>query len=217
MKLRRNGNDDHTVTSQELLHEEQEDQTRTARNLAEDAGYLRSRARLVQDEVSVVHNDALDAVLEEATWRQLKREALDLLNELAEKGYAWRDIARVVGVSVPALRKWRLGITEPSRQHRYKLAQVVALHEELTGSALVDNPPAWLEMSLDAQVPVTGLSLCADGRFDLVLTMAHDHQTPEEVLDEYIPDWRERYRTGWEVFEASDGQPAVRARGKGHA
>lgn len=32
-----------------------------------------------------------------------------MLSDLAELGFAWRDIARLVKVSVPAVQKWRKG------------------------------------------------------------------------------------------------------------
>ena len=82
--------------------------TRTSLDdLVDEAGHLRNRSRLLNDDIAEVHNHALDVQLQARTDEAAKRSVIDLLSELADLGLSWRDIARLVGVSVPALRKWR--------------------------------------------------------------------------------------------------------------
>ncbi len=51
----------------------------------------------------------------------------------------------------------------------------------------------------------------AENRFDLVLRLAHDQGSdPEAVLDEFEPDWRDRYSSPVEVFTGPDGMPGLR-------
>ena len=47
----------------------------------------------------------------------------------------------------------------------------------------------------------------------LYVAMRHDYSKPEQVLDAWNPDWRERYRSDFEVFVAGDGNLAIRPKG----
>ncbi|MGH9103705.1 MAG: hypothetical protein ACRDYD_12095, partial [Acidimicrobiales bacterium] len=89
---------------------------RTIDELVEDAGHLRNVTRLLgQDvaeagrQVSEVHHQVFQAQLNAKARDMAKRPAIEMLDELAGRGFAWRDIARLVGVSVPAVRRWRQG------------------------------------------------------------------------------------------------------------
>ena len=90
--------------------------TRTIDEIVEGIGFVRSRARLLGEDVvqverqtGLLHRRAFDAQLNARARDIARRPALDILEELASCGFAWRDIARMVGVSVPALRRWRQG------------------------------------------------------------------------------------------------------------
>ena len=86
--------------------------TRTSQDeLAEHAGYLHSVTRVLSDGAAGFHHRTIEMQLRSRTEEAAKRSAPDLLNELADLGIAWRDIARMVGVTVPAVRKWRQGET----------------------------------------------------------------------------------------------------------
>lgn len=159
-----------------------------------------------------LHTDALEEFLRRESDGLASRPLTDLLSELADYGLAWRDIARLVGVSVPALRKWRQG--EPATgENRLKVARLVGLCHLLKEHGLIDDPASWLELPLVYDVPVSGIDLLAAGRTDLLFRRALHHDAdPEAILDEFDPDWRATYRGAFEVFEAEDGLPGLRIR-----
>ena len=65
--------------------------------LADEAGALRSRVGLLSEDVAQVHGDSLQLQLESRADAAAKRSPLDLLNELADKGFSWTSVARVSG------------------------------------------------------------------------------------------------------------------------
>lgn len=75
-----------------------------------DAGWRQIRQRLVGATRNAVRSHRLEyaARLAAATDQNVRRPVLSLLSELADRyGVAWSDIASMLRVSVPALRKWR--------------------------------------------------------------------------------------------------------------
>lgn len=183
--------------------------TRTSLDdLVDEAGYLRNRSRLLNNDIAEVHNHALDVQLQARTDEAAKRSVIDLLAELADLGLSWRDIARLVGVSVPALRKWRHG-DPASGQNRRAVAQLLAFIDVLRSDHLVQDVASWLEMPL-ADSGLTGLDVYAAGRHDLLITLAALHLSSEEVLDQFDASWRDRRESQFEIFTADDGQPAIK-------
>jgi hypothetical protein len=185
--------------------------TRTSQDeLAAEAGLLRTRARFITQDVTDTHHHALGAQLEARTDEAAKRSVGDLLNELAEVGFAWRDIARLVGVTVPAVRKWRNGelATGP---HRRAVARLLAFVDVLRSDHLVQDVPSWLEMPLSTST-TTGLDVYAMARGDLLLAHAAEHLSSEDVLDNINPSWREEIDQRFEIFTAEDGEQAIRPR-----
>lgn len=139
------------------------------------------------------------------------REPLErLLDRLSDVGFSWRDIARVVGISVPALRKWRLG-GRATGENRGRLATLVSFCEVARTRCHVSDVAGWLETPLHSDAPVTGIDLIAGGRFDLALRLARDQGSdPEAVLDAFEPGWREHYASTVEVFAGPDRMPGLR-------
>jgi transcriptional regulator with XRE-family HTH domain len=135
-----------------------------------------------------------------------------MLAELADLGFAWRDIARLVGVSVPAVQKWRKG-EKASGDSRSRLASLLAACDVITSHYMVDEIASWFEMPLSSSAPVTPITLYAANRADLVFEFASGHVDPEMLLSAFEPDWRERYRSDFEVFEAGDGNRSIRMKG----
>ena len=208
--------DDRTQTSAATSPPAAVSRTRTIDELVDDAGFLRIRARLLGDDlaeasrrVGDIHRQAFRQQID-AKARQLSgQETRDMLVSLADRGFAWRDIARLVGVSVPALRRWRQG-ESPTGDHRLAIARLVALVELLQSVHLITEVASWMEMPLSQNAPVTGIDLAATGRYEDLLDLAANHASPEEVLERWQPDWRERYRSDFEIFDAPDGQPGIR-------
>lgn len=153
--------------------------------------------------------------LEELQRAAVTRDGRTLLVELGDAGLAWRDVARLVGVSVPAVQKWRRG-EGITGANRLKLARIVALLTYLSDN-MIDEPASWLEIPVRPGVAVSKMDLLIAGRYDLVLELASDEyssvETTIDVLDEFDPDWRTtRVDEQFEVYIASDGTPAIRPR-----
>lgn len=190
--------------------------TRTIDELVEEAGHLRNVARVIGDDVAEesrkigeFHHHAFEAQLNARTREVAKRSAVDMLDELATRGFAWRDIARLIGVSVPAVRRWRQG-ESPTGPRLWTIARLLAFIDTLRADHHVTDAGAWLEMPLVPSAPITGIDMIADGHYAEVFDLAAEHTTAEDVLDQYQPDWRERYRSDIEVFEAPDGELGIR-------
>ena len=106
---------------------------------------LRDLIGLLNTDARDLHNNMQTDALEEATSRLAWREPRELLDVLAvERGLSWVDIARMVGVSIPALRKWRHG-ENVAPDNRRKLAQLTAFLS-MIGTAPIVDPAAWMEI-----------------------------------------------------------------------
>lgn len=156
------------------------------------------------------HAETLDVELRTMALARSQETLESLLDRLSDLGFSWRDIARVVGVSVPALRKWRLGGTATG-ENRHRVATLVAFCDMADERSCISDVACWLETPLDPQTPLTGLDLMASDRFDLALRLARDRDSdPQAVLDEFEPNWRDRYSSPVEAFTGPDGLPGLR-------
>lgn len=194
--------------------------TRTTHDLVEELGLLRSQQRLLEDDVAQMtqplqeaHHRELDRQLNARARALAHREATVLLGDIAAAGFAWRDIARIVGVSVPAVRRWRQG-EPPTGAHLLGIARLGAFIKTLQEDHLVAQVASWMEMPLVPEAPLTGIDLASDGRLPDLIDLAAGHGTPEALLDDWTPGWRERYASEFEVFEAPDGEPGIRVRSR---
>ena len=149
--------------------------------------------------------------LHRTTGNELAKKPLNsLLEVLNSLGFSWQDIARISGVSVPALRKWRHGHSATGA-NRQRVAMVVAFCRIAEETYLIEDVAGWLETPLHPSAPITGLDLMAEQRFDLALELADTWmQDPESVLDRFEPGWKEKYASQVEVFVAPDGLPGLR-------
>jgi transcriptional regulator with XRE-family HTH domain len=125
---------------------------------------------------------------------------------------SWSDIASWAGVSVSAVRKWRKG-EAATPENRSRLAKIAALLDWLT-EYMIEDPAQWLEMefALPVGYSIRPLDLLLEGHFGSLLDIAAGRATPEQELDRLEPGWRDSRRSDFEVFEAGDGQRAIRAR-----
>lgn len=195
---------------------EQVTRTRTIDEVVAEAGHLRSRARLLGEdvaetdrEVSELYRQALIEQLDAKARVIAKRSVGEMLNELADAGFAWRDIAALAGVSVPAVRRWRQG-EAATGANRLAVARIAALVGTLRDDHLVSDVASWMEVPLVPDAPVTAIDLAVAGRLQEVVEIAAGHSTGEDVLDRSQPGWRERYRSDFKVFQAPDGELGTR-------
>lgn len=197
------------------------DGTRTLADIAEivgdaamgrvEADVLRERAEVLSAGFGQVEDDGLRELLRVRTSQQKKEPLVKRLDTLSELGFAWADLARIFGVSVPALRKWRQGeAATPANDLR--VAEMVAVCKVLADYVPhMTDVASWLEMPLAAESPVTGVDLLAGGRIDLVLRYAR-YDDGDAVLDEFDPGWRERPESPVKVVIGPDGLPALTIR-----
>ncbi len=185
--------------------------TATAVQLTETVGDVRNRTRVLSEDVDDIHRRALFVEWQSRTSDEARKSVATLLDELAELGFSWSDIARMVGVTVPAVRKWRAG-QGASGGSRRDLAALRAATALIAEHYQVEEIASWFEVPLAAGSPITPIDLYAAGRTNLLFNYASGHVDPEQVLDELDSEWRERGRSDFEVFRSSDGDLAIRPR-----
>lgn len=177
---------------------------------ARESSTLRRQVQNLTEDSQELHRNAIRNELDDRGQQWSRLSTQELLNESRDRGFAWRDVARVVGVSVPALQKWRKGAS-PSGLNRLKLARFVAIVDYLEQEFLINEVASWFEMPLRTGVHATALDLLAQKQDILIVELASNQATPEEVLDEFEPEWREQLvDNAFEVFTASDGSKAIR-------
>lgn len=151
-----------------------------------------------------------ESTLETRTQELVKKQPQELLNWLAMKyGMSWSGIAQSIGVSVQAIRKWRLG-GSISTENRFTLSKVVATLAILEEQ--IQDPAGWLEIPLLEGYKPRHLDLLAHKYYKHLLDLAFTYVKPEEVLQSINPNWNTEMYLEHEVFIAEDGLPAIRRR-----
>lgn len=156
-----------------------------------------------------------DIATADAVYESRRREALngrvsDTLNDLAiTYGAAWVDVAAVLGVSVTALRKWRLGEARPRRAYRERLAAYVGCLAALRECG-VEEPAGRLQVRLLDSYSITLAQLFEPDRVHLFLSYSLGDLSAVELLDAVSPDWRQLYRAQTHVYRAADGELSMR-------
>lgn len=186
------------------------ERTRPTTNAIE-TGFLRQRVEIVRVDAAELHARALSEELEERSIDLARRDVPDLLNELSSIGFAWRDLAKMIGVSIPAMQKWRKG-ERATGENRLKIAELLSVVRMLE-AAEVQDPASWFEIPLRQGYPVTPIEMCAKGRADLVLEWGMQHaQSADGVLDAFDPNWRHNLDDRFESFVAHDGDISIGVR-----
>lgn len=178
---------------------------------SEQARSLVTKVAVLQQDVTETHSQALKNEWEVLTTHRARSNALDLLGLLADQGFAWRDIARMLGVSVPAIQKWRRG-EKISGENRFKLAQLVAAQDLIASRYEIRDIESWFETPISG-APVTPTDIWAAGDTQLVFDYASGVLSPEEALNLFDPEWRTKYDSPFETFLGDDGIRSIRAKG----
>lgn len=183
----------------------------TFATLAQRAALLRDRVTLTQDDVTHLHRETQLGELDERTAIVALQESSELLDALAMRlGLSWATLARMVGVSDTAIRKWRRG--EPvAAENRRRLARATAFLQMLADVFPVEDPGSWLEMRISEDSTVRAVDVYAEGRPDLLFELVGRRLTPQQVLDAFDPEWRQNYGRDerFTVIPASDGEMAI--------
>ena len=182
--------------------------------LAGETSVLRYKTNNLHEETSELDRNVQVRRLQELTLQKGSHGIRSLLDHLAaDRGFSWRAIAKMVGVSVTAINNWRRGgpATGPSRR---KVAEVVALCEILD-QCFIDDIASWMEMPILQEVDVTPMDICAAGKPELILDWAsHKETRPQVLLDSFDSDWQRKSRSEFEVVEAEDGNFSIRRKSK---
>ncbi|WP_269857967.1 hypothetical protein [Streptomyces sp. RPT161] len=177
--------------------------------LAEAAGSLRYQTKKAAETTTELHKNLLFHDWQLRTNQRGRLAPKTLLEQIADLGFAWRDVARMIGVSVPAVQKWRRagGVTGENRR---RLASLLAMCDLIMEKYMIQEAASWFEMPISASAPVTPIDLYSDGHPDLVLEHANGHSDAEQILTAYDPEWREQYRSSFEVYLDHDGEMSIR-------
>ncbi|MDR7383597.1 hypothetical protein [Promicromonospora iranensis] len=184
---------------------------RTTSVLASDASVLRYELGWLVDGTDQIQRRAFSDDLERRQAQRQKLAPRDLLDYLNDLGFSWRDIARLAGVSVPAVQKWRRGSGVAATNHA-ALAKVVAL-TEILGDHSVMEIASWLEIPLKEGVSLSRMDMLIAGRYDLVmLSVANEGMMGvDAILDKFDENWREiLVDDNFETFVDADGILSIR-------
>ena len=182
----------------------------TAGDLIPAVSTLWYQTDLVHSDATQLGRDVYMLNLSERTAMRERQAVRSLLQDITNTGLSWRLMSRVIGVSVPAIRKWRLG-EGSSPESRHVVARLAALLDMLQDQFMIDDPAAWLEIPL-AGTPRTLADVFASRRDDLVLKYAARWiASPEALLDEFEGTWRQTDSAReFETFDAPDGGVGIR-------
>jgi transcriptional regulator with XRE-family HTH domain len=179
-----------------------------ARVETQELGYRRKVARASLEDAEEQHQEGYFNEWALRTGQRGKTAPAELLRQLGDLGFAWRDVARLLGVSVQALQKWRRGESVTGIRRR-QIASLLAACDLIREHDGIEEVASWFEMPLNDS-PITPFDLWIGGRYDLVFEAASDQVDEESILTAFDPQWRERYASNFEVFRAADGKLALR-------
>jgi|SRR5829696_71075 len=167
---------------------------------------VRGAAREARGDALADLRRRLDAAAAEFLRRSPREVAGHLTDEL---GFGQLVVAKAVGVTPTAVRKWRRG--EPAKtDHRRKLAQLAAFGSIL-GEVGVHDPGGWIDIPISAESSLTALDLFVAGRADLGVLAGGRLSDPHETLELFDPDWRSNAPTDahHRLLRLSDGSEVI--------
>ena len=185
-------------------------ETRTGMAVLTDSiGFSRSRVGIIGENVAELHQQSRLVEWGVITAEIGKSDPTVILASLANLGFAWRDVARLIGVTVPAIQKWRRG-GNCTGINRRNLAQLLAACQMIQSHYSVEEIGSWFEMPIYPGVPVTPLDLYEQHQQILLFEYAGNSLGLEEILNRYESNWREKYQSRYEVFTDVDGDFSIR-------
>lgn len=192
--------------------EQTQTQTQTPVLLAARTAELRSQAGAANEDARDLDHVGMGVELAQLTQAFEQRAPQELLDELGdERGLAWALVARAVGVTPAAVRKWRRG-ERVTPAYRHALAEFAAFCQILQQrNPRIDEVGEWLEMPAASGSDASRADLYIDGHRTELLDIARELATGEQLLDLSDPSWRERAATArnFEVLEHEDGTRSI--------
>ena len=183
--------------------------SRAIAGLNESYRMLSGQARLLAEDVEDGRREVRSLDLGLRTNMKAAAGPDVLLEELAiDRGLGWSDIARLCGVSVSAVRKWRSGGSLSPERLR-ALAKLAAFLELLEQSGPTGEPTRWLMMPLVEGHTVSAAELYHAGLEEDILEHAQGHLTLVDMLSHWNPDWQADTRSEWTVVERPDSERII--------
>jgi DNA-binding transcriptional regulator YiaG len=143
-----------------------------------------------------------------------ERSHASMLSSLWKSGLSWRDIARLLKVSVAAVQKWRSGENMSSKNFA-RLRDFVAAYDMVAAHKPDVDVASWIDVPILTDVPVTPRELWIKGDPNTFFEYALGDMKSETALDIVDPNWRQRYREdGFETFIGADGNPGIRTKNR---
>jgi transcriptional regulator with XRE-family HTH domain len=156
-----------TAGATETVGQVREDRP-TFASISKKAANLRDVVELTGQDVKGLHHDTVLAALDERAAVFGVQDPSLLLDVLGtEYGLSWSTVAKMIGVTPTAIRKWRRG-EQLTPQNRQRLALLLAFLELLRSPFPVADPASWLEMPISAEATLTPADLYAANRRDLL-------------------------------------------------
>jgi hypothetical protein len=204
------GSDEHPTAGDDITESPELPNLTAAWELTERTSTLSERVETLQTESDELRSDVVMREWQMMSSDLVRRDMPSLLGALADLGFAWRDVARMIGVSVPAIQKWRRGGT-PTGESRFNAAAALAACVLIIEHYRVKDVAGWFQAPILMGYPITALDLYSARKVPLVFELASGYADPERVLSDYDSAWREKYKSEFEVFLSDDG-PALRQR-----
>ena len=206
-------NEGTTIRSLPELDETRTPQVRRLLDLRAHTAELRDSVTRLSTDADRLHTEVQGADLDERTGWLAQTEPSDLLAAASDElGMSWSLLARLVGVSPTAIRKWRKGSAHMSPENRRHLAHVVAFCEVVRElNPRIIDPTLWLETPLTTTTTLTPADLIAAGYASALLDLASQRISAVDLLNDFHPGWRQTYPSdrGFTVVEAPDGHHSI--------
>jgi transcriptional regulator with XRE-family HTH domain len=167
--------------------------------------------RQIEPALAAHHRDERSAFLRQAAAQLAWQDPRDILRQLAsDYGMSWAAIARMVGVSSAAIRKWRRG-ESVSPDAREALAGLLAFLQHASSCQPISDIGSWLEMRVVPTARLTPIDLYTAGAGALLLDWLGEYVSVDEMLHQFDSDWQTKYArdSRFEIGEGPDGERAI--------
>lgn len=174
---------------------------------------LRYKLHHITPELVEGHRHERRDALRQAASTLALQDSTDVLQTLgAYYGLAWTTVSQMVGVSATAVRKWRRGDTI-SGEYRSALAELLAFLQYTETCNSISKVGQWLDTRLP-DTTLTPADVYKLGGSDSLLDWLCGFVTVTAMLDEVVPDWRQKYArdSHFMVGEGPDGDRAIVSR-----
>lgn len=144
---------------------------------------------------------------------QAGRESIpaNLIHLATRHGLRWTTIAETLRISIPALRKWRLGLVKPRRRHRERVASLVAFLDTLRFAGVAE-PGGLLSTRLVERYTATLSDIFEPDRVEVLLSQLVDNSADREQMLDALEgaNWRYKFRADVILYLGADGEQAMR-------